>query len=462
MSEENLARALGLPRVRLINDLEATAYGIGELAPEQLYTLNEGDGTRDGHRGLIAAGTGLGMAAIFYDGARYHPMPSEGGHIDFAPRDEREFEMFQYLREKIGGRVSYERVLSGMGLFNIYSFLRDRGHGEEPAWLAEEIRTGDPSAAISRAALARKSELAETTLQMFVEIYGTMAGNLALMLKSTGGLYIGGGIAPKIMEKLKDGTFMRALRRQGAHVGARQLHPRPRHPRRQDRTLRRGELRPLRRLKRDDAHVRARSESLRRPRRGRAGGREPRCRAGARGNRGEGTSSAIALAGGSTPRKVYELLAGDEFGSRVDWANVHVFFGDERAVPPDHADSNFRMANEALLSRVPLPEKNIHRIEGLGDAAANASESESEMRSLFGDDAEWPRLDLVLLGMGDDGHTASLFPAHRGFGRAARLGRRQLGREARRVARDADIAGDKRRAPGPLPRQRRGQGRTPA
>jgi 6-phosphogluconolactonase len=118
----------------------------------------------------------------------------------------------------------------------------------------------------------------------------------------------------------------------------------------------------------------------------------------------------LALAGGSTPRRVYELLAGDEFRDSVDWPNVHVFFGDERAVPADHADSNFRMANEALLARVPVPERNVHRIEGLGDAAANASDYESEMRGLFGDDAEWPRLDLVLLGMGDDGHTASLFP----------------------------------------------------
>jgi glucokinase len=209
MSEENLSLALGLPHVRLINDLEATAYGIGELSPEQLYTLNEGDGERDGHRGLIAAGTGLGTAAIFFDGAHYRPMPSEGGHIDFAPRDGREVEMLKYLQEKIGGRVSYERVLSGMGLLNIYSFLRDRGHFEEPAWLAEEIRSGDPSAAISRAALAERSELAGTALQMFVEIYGAMAGNLALLLKSVGGLYVGGGIAPKIMEKLKDGSFMR-------------------------------------------------------------------------------------------------------------------------------------------------------------------------------------------------------------------------------------------------------------
>ncbi|MET0625574.1 MAG: 6-phosphogluconolactonase [Pyrinomonadaceae bacterium] len=118
----------------------------------------------------------------------------------------------------------------------------------------------------------------------------------------------------------------------------------------------------------------------------------------------------VALAGGSTPRRVYELLAGEEFGEQIDWGGVHVFFGDERAVPADHAESNYRMAFESLLSRVPVPEKNVHRIEGLGDAAANASEYESELRGLFGDDAEWPRLDLVMLGMGDDGHTASLFP----------------------------------------------------
>ena len=204
-----LAEAVGLPSVRLINDLEATAYGIGELGPEQLYTLNEGEGNRAGHRALIAAGTGLGMAAIYHDGRDYHPMPSEGGHMDFAPRNEREFELLSYLREQIGGRVSYERVLSGMGIHNIYSFLRDRGHGEEPAWLADEIRTGDPSAAISRAALAGRSELAATALEIFVEVYGAMAGNLALLLKSVGGLYIGGGIAPKVMPRLTDGTFMR-------------------------------------------------------------------------------------------------------------------------------------------------------------------------------------------------------------------------------------------------------------
>lgn len=209
VSDESLARELKLDHVQLINDLEATAFGIGELSPEQLYTLNEGEPDPAGHRALIAAGTGLGMAGIFNDGGRFIPMPSEGGHMDFAPRNEREFEMLQYLREKVGGRISYERVMSGLGIFNIYSFLRDRGYGEEPAWLADEIVSGDATAAIARAGLGGKSELASMTLQMFVEAYGAMAGNLALLLKSTGGLYVGGGIAPKVIDKLKDGTFMR-------------------------------------------------------------------------------------------------------------------------------------------------------------------------------------------------------------------------------------------------------------
>lgn len=117
----------------------------------------------------------------------------------------------------------------------------------------------------------------------------------------------------------------------------------------------------------------------------------------------------IALSGGSTPRRVYELLAGEDFRESIDWPNVHVFFGDERMVPPDSAESNYRMANEALLAHVPIPPENVHRIDGVGDAKSNASAYESEMRGLFGD-VEWLRLDHVLLGMGDDGHTASLFP----------------------------------------------------
>src|SRR5207245_11770709 len=122
---ESLARTIGVARVDLINDLGATAYGIEGLRPQQLYTLNEGDGSRAGHRALIAAGTGLGIAGIFWDGRHYRPIASEGGHIDFAPRNDTESALLSYLKEKFDAHVSYERVLSGPGLFNIYSFLRD-------------------------------------------------------------------------------------------------------------------------------------------------------------------------------------------------------------------------------------------------------------------------------------------------------------------------------------------------
>jgi glucokinase len=219
VSAETLAKTLGVSRVGLINDLEATAYGIEELKPEQFHTLNEGDTERQGHRALIAAGTGLGMAGIFFDGKRYRPIASEGGHADFAPRNEREFKLLLYLHEKLGGRVSYERVLSGPGLYNVYSFLRDRGYYEEPQWLADEIASGDRTAPVSRAGLEGRVELAVQALQMFVEIYGAMSGNLALIMKSFGGLYIGGGIAPKIIEKLKDGTFMRTYSDKGRMSG---------------------------------------------------------------------------------------------------------------------------------------------------------------------------------------------------------------------------------------------------
>ncbi|MDQ1591428.1 MAG: 6-phosphogluconolactonase [Pyrinomonadaceae bacterium] len=124
----------------------------------------------------------------------------------------------------------------------------------------------------------------------------------------------------------------------------------------------------------------------------------------------------VALAGGSTPKRVYELLAGEEFGARLDWSGVHIFFGDERCVPPDHADSNYRMANEALLSRVALPEQNVHRMRGEGDAVANARLYEDELRGYFGDTTAWPEFDLIMLGMGDDGHTASLFPGTHALG----------------------------------------------
>ncbi|HEX8181296.1 MAG TPA: glucokinase [Pyrinomonadaceae bacterium] len=216
---DTLAKTIGVGRVDLINDLEATAYGVEGLHDEQLFTLNEGDSSRVGHRALIAAGTGLGMAGIFWDGARYRPIASEGGHADMAARNELEAELLSYLKEKFGGHVSYERALSGPGLFNIYSFLRDTKQAEEPDWLAAEIESGDKTAAVSKAALAGKAELAVKALDLFVAIYGAAAGNLALTFKSVGGLYIGGGIAPKIIEKLKGGAFVNAFKDKGRMSG---------------------------------------------------------------------------------------------------------------------------------------------------------------------------------------------------------------------------------------------------
>lgn len=214
----SLAAQLGIGRVKLINDLEATAAGVEALTPDKLATLNEGDASIGGNRALIAAGTGLGMAGIILrDNGRYQPLASEGGHSDFAARNETEIDLYQYLAEKFNGHVSYERALSGPGLFNIYSFLRDRKFAEEPDWLRAEIESvgGNKTAAVSNAALAKKSELAVKALDMFASIYGAMAGNLALLMVATGGLYLGGGIAPKIIDKLKDGTFMRAFKDKG-------------------------------------------------------------------------------------------------------------------------------------------------------------------------------------------------------------------------------------------------------
>jgi glucokinase len=215
VKSESLAQLLKIDRVGLINDLEATAYGIPALTASQLLTLNAGEAKPDGHRALIAAGTGLGMAGIFYREGHYYPIPSEGGHADYAPRTPIEIELLTYLTKKFGGHVSYERVLSGPGLFNVYSFLRDSGDFKEPSWLAEQIQSGDKTAAVSVAALENKSELAVRALDMFVSAYGAMSGNLALLMMASGGLYVGGGIAPKIREKLKDGTFMKAFTDKG-------------------------------------------------------------------------------------------------------------------------------------------------------------------------------------------------------------------------------------------------------
>ncbi len=215
LDRRELARDLKIDHVFLINDLEASGYGIAELDNEQIYTLNEGDARQVGNRALISAGTGLGEGFIIWDGRNYVPYPSEGGHADFAPRNRDEVDLLHYLRNKYNGRISYERVVSGMGLTNIYEFLREVRGLEEPAWLSERMTHEDPNAVITESALKAKSEICEKALDMFVSAYGAEAGNLALKLMSVGGLYVGGGIAPRILEKLKDGTFMKAFTDKG-------------------------------------------------------------------------------------------------------------------------------------------------------------------------------------------------------------------------------------------------------
>ena len=212
LDSRELSASLAIQHVFLINDLEANGYGVAELSADQIYTLSEGDAGQIGNRALIAAGTGLGEGLLAWNGRIHVPYPSEGGHTDFGPRNEEEIELLRFLQQKYNGRISYERVVSGMGLTNIYEFLREVRGMEEPAWLAERIAAAhDPNSVITEMALSAKSEICQKALDMLVSVYGAEAGNLALKVLSVGGLYVGGGIAPKILEKLKDGTFMKAF-----------------------------------------------------------------------------------------------------------------------------------------------------------------------------------------------------------------------------------------------------------
>ena len=205
-----IAHQLGLLEVGLINDLEANAWGIRALRPEDLLTLNVGDPTARGNAGLIAAGTGLGEAGIFLEGESYLPFASEGGHVEFAPRDVLEIELAGQLISEFG-HSSYERVLSGPGLSRIYHFLRDTHRVPESALVAAAMRDRDPAAVISEFALENRCPLCVSALDFFVSIYGAEAGNVALKFMAVSGMYVGGGIAPKIARKLQEGGFMRSF-----------------------------------------------------------------------------------------------------------------------------------------------------------------------------------------------------------------------------------------------------------
>ena len=206
--------AVGDAAVELINDLEANAHGVSTLGEKDLVVLHEGSPNATGNAALISAGTGLGEAGLHWDGENWQPFASEGGHVDFAPRNDLEAAMLSWMLRQ-HAHVSYERFLSGPGLHNIYRFLIEYGCGQEPDWLREAIATGDPGAEISHAAMEKGSEICQTALDLFVNVYGAEAGNIALKMLATGGVFIGGGIAPKILRELQKPRFMEAFLTKG-------------------------------------------------------------------------------------------------------------------------------------------------------------------------------------------------------------------------------------------------------
>jgi glucokinase len=210
IESKRLADELKIKKAFLINDLEANAWGIPALDEKDVVTLNRVKGKPVGNQAVIAAGTGLGEAGMYWDGVKHHVFACEGGHGDFAPRTQLEVELFNYLHVRFG-HVSYERILSGPGLVNVFSFLRDTGRGTPPQWLTDEMTHSDPAAAISAAGLESKCGLCEQAVDLFVSVYGAEAGNLALKILSTGGIYLGGGIAPKMLPKLAGPLFMQAF-----------------------------------------------------------------------------------------------------------------------------------------------------------------------------------------------------------------------------------------------------------
>ena len=213
LDERQLEKSVGIEHIFLINDLEANGYGSPELAPDKVFTLLKGDPKAVGHRGLVSAGTGLGEALLIWDpkSRQHRPIPSEGGHCDFAARNDREIALLQYLQRTLNGRVSFERVVSGIGIKNVYAFLRDDEKMDEPAWLRERMQKEDPNAVIGQCGEDGSSEICAETLKMFASAFGAEAGNVGLKVLASGGMYLGGGIAPKILKTMQNGEFAQAF-----------------------------------------------------------------------------------------------------------------------------------------------------------------------------------------------------------------------------------------------------------
>jgi glucokinase len=210
VEERAMAAVFGFERVALINDLEANAWGIGALRENDFCALNAGRPDAGGNACIISAGTGLGEAGLYWDGQRHWPFACEGGHASFSPSSDLEIALLKYLRERFG-HASWERVLSGRGLVNVHDFLRSHRGVSVPSWLRAEMSAGDPAATISRAALDGRDSLCAEALDLFIHLYGVEAGNHALKIMATGGVYLGGGIAPKNLERFKGQLFMQGF-----------------------------------------------------------------------------------------------------------------------------------------------------------------------------------------------------------------------------------------------------------
>ncbi len=214
VNEPELAAAIGVPTT-LVNDFTAVGYGLGRLGVGDLETLQQGKPVEHGVVAVIGAGTGLGEGFLVWDGTRYRAQASEGGHVDFAPADHLEWQLRQSLQPRFG-HVSYERVASGPGLVDIYRHLAARGNTvPEAAMVRAEMRGGDPAAVIVRHAVACTDALCVQTLDLFVSVLGAQAGNLALTVLALGGVYVAGGIAPRIVANLKAGPFLVSFRSKG-------------------------------------------------------------------------------------------------------------------------------------------------------------------------------------------------------------------------------------------------------
>lgn len=216
LDETEIAAAANIPAVRLLNDLQAMALGLLRLPSENLIELNPDARGEGGTIAVIAAGTGCGEAMLYWDGHRYHALATEGGHADFAPNSREQDGLLRFLRARFGGHVSYERILSGPGIYNVYRYLREEGvAAESPRFQQALAASEDPGALIGRLALEEQDPLCLETLRLFARIYGAEAGNWALKCLAKGGVLVGGGIAPKILPILQESGFMSAFRDKG-------------------------------------------------------------------------------------------------------------------------------------------------------------------------------------------------------------------------------------------------------